>query len=34
AAAITYAKFKDKGDAPESVLVSDVLEAAYEDKKD
>lgn len=34
AAAITYAKFKDRGDAPASVLVSDVLEAAYEDKKD
>jgi MFS family permease len=34
AAAITYSKFKDKGNAPESVLVGDVLEAAYEDKKD
>lgn len=34
AAAITYMKFKDKGEAPESLLVSDVLEAAYEDKKD
>jgi hypothetical protein len=34
AAAITYAKFKDRGEAPESFLVDDVLEATYEDKKD
>jgi MFS family permease len=34
AAAITYLKFKDRVEAPESVLVDDVLEAAYEDKKD
>jgi MFS family permease len=34
AAAITYFKFKDRVEAPESVLVDDVLEAAYEDKKD
>jgi MFS family permease len=34
AAALTYLKFKDRVEAPESVLVDDVLEAAYEDKKD
>jgi MFS family permease len=34
AAAITYGKFKNRTEAPESVLVDDVLEAAYEDKKD
>jgi len=34
AAALTYLKFKDLVEAPESVLVDDVLEAAYEDKKD
>ena len=34
AAVITYAKFKNRSEAPESVLVDDVLEAAYEDKKD
>jgi hypothetical protein len=31
---ITYLKFKDRTQAPESFLVDDVLEAAYEDKKD
>ncbi len=34
AAAITYAKFKDRVAAPESVLIDDVLETAYEYKKD
>lgn len=34
AAAITYSKFKDRVEVPESVLVDDVLEATYEDKKD
>jgi MFS family permease len=34
AALITYLKFKDRTQAPESFLVDDVLEAAYEDKKD
>ena len=34
AALITYLKFKDRTDAPESFLIDDVLEAAYEDKKD
>lgn len=34
AALITYTQFHDKGDAPASVAVADVLEAAYEDKKD
>ena len=34
AAALTHLKFKDRVEAPESVLVDDVLEAAYEDKKD
>ena len=34
AALITYLKFKDRTEAPESFLVNDVLEAAYEDKKD
>ena len=34
AALFTYFKFRDRGAAPESVLVDDVLEAAYEDKKD
>lgn len=34
AALITYFKFKDRGAAPDSLLVDDVLEAAYEDKKD
>jgi MFS family permease len=34
AAAITYLKFKDRVEAPESFLVDDVLETAYEDKKD
>jgi MFS family permease len=34
AALITYLKFKDRGAAPQSFAVADVLEAAYEDKKD
>jgi MFS family permease len=34
AALITYLKFKDRTQAPESFLIDDVLEAAYEDKKD
>ncbi|MEY3149742.1 MAG: hypothetical protein RL029_1016 [Actinomycetota bacterium] len=34
AALITYTQFHDKGDAPESVAVADVLEPTYEDKKD
>ena len=34
AALITYTQFHDKGDAPASVAVEDVLEPAYEDKKD
>ena len=34
AALITYLKFKDRTEAPQSFLVDDVLESAYEDKKD
>ena len=34
AALITYSQFHDKGDAPASVAIADVLEPAYEDKKD
>ena len=34
AALITYMKFKNRSAAPESFAVADVLEAAYEDKKD
>ena len=34
AALITYSQFRDKGDAPDSVAVEDVLEPTYEDKKD
>ena len=34
AALITYSQFYDKGDAPASVAVEDVLEPTYENKKD
>ena len=34
AALLTYARFHDKGAAPASVAIADVLEPAYEDKKD
>jgi MFS family permease len=34
AALITYTQFKDKSAPPASVAVEDVLQAAYEDKKD
>ena len=34
AALATYIRFKDRGAAPDSFAVADVLEAAYEDKKD
>jgi MFS family permease len=34
AALITYSQFHDKGDAPASVAVEDVLEPTYENKKD
>ncbi|MFM7491977.1 MAG: MFS transporter, partial [Actinomycetota bacterium] len=34
AALITFAKFHDKGAAPASVAVADVLEPTYENKKD
>ena len=34
AALTTYTQFHDKGDAPLSVAVADVLESTYEDKKD
>jgi hypothetical protein len=34
AAIVTYWKFHDKGAAPASVAVADVLEPTYENKKD
>jgi MFS family permease len=34
AALITYSQFHDKGEAPASVAVEDVLEPTYENKKD
>lgn len=34
AALITFSRFRDRGDAPESVAVADVLDSAYDYKKD
>jgi len=34
AALLTYIRFRERGIAPESFAISDVLETAYEEKKD
>ncbi|MEY3685143.1 MAG: hypothetical protein RJB00_93, partial [Actinomycetota bacterium] len=34
AAIATFAKFKDKGQEPDSFAIADVLEPTYENKKD